>query len=82
MLLSYQISLKLSGKFCFVHNMGISSSMSADTAVIKVCCPIFRDEVEAELKKYFAAELSQRLIRLQLPASVEGTSVSYAQAEE
>jgi hypothetical protein len=82
MLLSYQISLKLSEKFCFVHNMGISTFMSADTAVVKVCCRHFRDEVEGDLKKHFADAVTNHQVRLQLPAFIEGAPMSYAEADE
>ena len=67
MLLSYEISRKLSGEVCFVHNMGISAAMSDDVAVIKVCCPYFKEEIERQLKRHFDAEFSAGKIRLQLP---------------
>lgn len=82
MLLSYQISLKLSGKFCFVHNMGISTSMSSETAIVKVCCHHFRTEVENELKKHFADAVANHQVRFHLPASIEGAPMSYAEADE
>jgi hypothetical protein len=67
MLLSYEISRKLSGEVCFVHNMGISAVMSDDVAVVKVCCPYFKEDIEKQLKKHFEAEFSAGKIRLQLP---------------
>jgi hypothetical protein len=67
MLLSYEISRKLSGEVCFVHQMGISAAMSDDVAVVKVCCSYFRDDMEKQLKKHFGAEFAAGKIRLQLP---------------
>lgn len=69
MTLSYQISTKLSEKFCFVHHMGISVFMSGDAAVVKVCCPYFKQEVETELNKQFSPGYLSGKIRLQLPGA-------------
>lgn len=83
MSLSYQISIKLSEKFCFVHNMGISASMAGDAAVVKVCCPYFKGEVENELKKQFNAEYISGSIRLQLPgATISINPSTTIQSEE
>jgi hypothetical protein len=67
MLLSYEISRKLSGEVCFVHQMGISAAMSDDVAVVKVCCSYFKDDMEKQLKKHFGPEFMAGKIRLQLP---------------
>jgi hypothetical protein len=82
MLLSYEISRKLSGEVCFVHNMGISAVMSDDIAVVRVCCPYFKDEIEKQLKKHFDAEFSAGKIRLQLPGLTMNESSSAGQTSE
>lgn len=67
MSMSFEVSSKLSGKYCFVHNMGISASMSGDAVLVKVCCPYFKEEIEEEIKRNFAAEYAGKKIRLLLP---------------
>ena len=47
--------------------MGVSASMSGDTAVVKVCCTHFKDEVENELQQQFGLEFTEKKICLQLP---------------
>jgi len=78
MLLSYEISRKLSGEVCFVHSMGISAVMSDDVAVVKVCCSYFKDDIEKQLKRHFPNEFAAGKIRLQLP----GLSMKEAISEE
>ncbi len=56
MQLSYKISTQLAGKCCFIHNQGVSTAMSSENVVIKVCCNYFKDEIEVELQKHFSAD--------------------------
>jgi len=78
MRLSYEISRKLSGEVCFVHQMGISATMSDDVAVVKVCCSYFKDDIEKQLKKHFDTEFAAGKIRVQLP----GLSMKESSTEE
>ncbi|HEY9001577.1 MAG TPA: hypothetical protein VIM89_09495 [Mucilaginibacter sp.] len=82
MLLSFQISQKLSGEFCFIHHMGISTSMADETAIVKVCCPYFKEEIEGQLRKQFAPEFSNGKIRIQLPGITINDSSSTGQSED
>ena len=82
MLLSYQISRKLSGEVCFIHQMGISAAMSDDVAVVKVCCSYFKDDIEKQLKRHFSAEFDAGKIRVQLPGLSMKESVSEEQSND
>jgi hypothetical protein len=82
MLLSYEISRKLSGEVCFVHQMGISAAMSDDVAVVKVCCSYFKDDMEKQLKKHFSTEFAAGKIRLQLPGLNMKEAVSEEQSSD
>ena len=82
MLLSYEISRKLSGEVCFVHSMGISAVMSDDVAVVKVCCSYFKDDIEKQLKRHFGAEFGAGKIRVQLPGLNMKEAVSEEQSSD
>lgn len=82
MLLSYEISRKLSGEVCFVHNMGISAVMSGDVAVVKVCCPYFKEDIEKQLKRHFGLEFSTGKIRLQIPGVTTSDSGATEQSND
>lgn len=73
--LAFQISRDFSELHCDLHHLGLSTRVSKDFTVVKVCCKFFRQEAETALEKKFGNNYVSTHIRFQLPA-IDHTGIS------